>query len=126
MIFKPKRMALWLILLAIICSLLFVGCKTWKATGRAPRGERLKKMEQLPYFQNGQFQNLEPTIMLSNKDGLLKNLWKFLVTKYPDGKPKQPIPSIKQTSRRSISIAISMYGWGIQAFCFNWMGSASY
>lgn len=110
MIFKTKKVALWLILLAIICSLLFIGCRTWKATGRAPRGERLKKMEQLPYFQNGQFQNLEPTIMLSNKDGLLKNLWKFLVTKYPDGKPKQPIPSIK-TDLKALDINRDLYVW---------------
>lgn len=107
---RIRRMIRWFLLIAVLCVLFFVGCRTWKATGRAPRGERLKKMEQLPYFYDGQFHNLEPTVMLTNKNGLFKNLWKFLITKYPDGKPTKPVPSIK-TDLRALDIQRDLYVW---------------
>lgn len=105
-----KAIVLGFVVITFLCLLFFIGCKTWKASGRAPRGERLKKMEELPYFHNGQFQNLEPTVMLTNNDGLFKNLWNFLITKYPDGKPKVAIPSVK-TDLKQLDIQRDLYVW---------------
>jgi L-ascorbate metabolism protein UlaG (beta-lactamase superfamily) len=54
----------WLrgIFVSIFCSSLLVihpGCQPIVALGKNPSGEELKKMEALPNYRNGQFQNLE-------------------------------------------------------------------
>lgn len=75
-----------------------LGCRPIIALGKNPSGEALKKIETLPNYKNGQFQNLEspPT---DNKATALRRLtWtrllKYFIAKKPKGtRPAQTLPS---------------------------------
>ena len=56
--------------------------------GRAPRGERLARMESSPHYMNGQFQNLVPVQVMNEQSGenrfvaMAKFLFVLLVISY--------------------------------------------
>lgn len=103
-------MILGIVLLLVLSVLFFVACRTWNATGRAPRGERLKRMQQLPYFQNGQFRNQDTTQLFTSKRSFFTNLRKFLFESYPDGKPSVSIPALK-TDLHNLDSTRDLYVW---------------
>lgn len=103
------------LVVALLTPLFFLGCKTWKATGRAPRGERLERMQALPYYRDGQYRNLESTVMLTPvgktpRLTLLRNLWKFLFPPDDARKPKTPIPALR-TDLHSLDPDTDLYVW---------------
>lgn len=112
MCIKIKKMVVGSVLFFLACTLFFLGCKTWKAAGRSPRGERLKKLEQLPYFVDGKVQNLEYTTTLApgEKNNLLRNVWNFLFKSYPNVSPRESLPVVK-TDLKSLDLRQDLYVW---------------
>ncbi len=109
---RAQRMIFLIILVVLLPILLFVGCKTWRSVGRAPRGARLEQMQMLPYYHDGEYHNLEPTVMLSSKGkhSVLSNLWRFLFASYPDRKPTTPIPTL-YTDLHTLDPSLNLYVW---------------
>ncbi|HEX8462494.1 MAG TPA: MBL fold metallo-hydrolase, partial [Segetibacter sp.] len=87
-----QRKHLRMILAVVIAGLSAYGCNAIKAIGKNPSGEALRKIEALPNYKNGQFQNLDrdvqrPAIVTRRTPGALR-LLKFL-----KGQPKSLLPS---------------------------------
>jgi L-ascorbate metabolism protein UlaG (beta-lactamase superfamily) len=80
------------ILIIIGAALLFVNGKSF---GSLPSIADLKKMQQLPYFRDGQIQNLSPTPSLTEGAGFFGVLKEFLFNKSKQNIPPAPLPSIK-------------------------------
>lgn len=76
----------------VMVSLTILGCNAIRAVGKNPSGKALKKIELLPNYKNGQFQNLypeiQPTTIVVPKKGSWLRLFKFL-----KGQPKTVLPS---------------------------------
>ena len=70
--------------------------------GRAPRGERLARMEASPHYVNGQFQNLVPVQVMNEKSGenRLVATAKFLFGDKSELSPREPMLSKKTDLRR--------------------------
>lgn len=76
-----------------------IGCRPIIALGKNPSGEALKKIETLPNYRNGQFQNLEnPSPDNSNTTAPQKLKWtrflKYFVSKPKGTRPVQTLPSV--------------------------------
>src|SRR3954466_5476323 len=85
----------WLVMAAavFITGLSLYGCNAIKAVGKNPSGEELKRIETLPNYKNGQFQNLDQEVqdtaiaVKRSKPGWIR-LLKFFA-----GQPKKVLPS---------------------------------
>lgn len=91
---NPKNLVLLFIIIAVgifIFYWLFLRMQM----GTNPSGDRLKNMEQLPYFKKGMAFNLEKTPQLAEGENFLKVLIYFIFNKDPQSKPKKIIPSDK-------------------------------
>lgn len=51
------------------------------AFGRSPRGERLERIKQSPYYSNGSFHNLQLTPTMTFDKGFVRVMWDFLTKK---------------------------------------------
>jgi hypothetical protein len=77
----------------VLASMLLFSCRPIKALGKNPEGETLKRIEALPNYKNGAFQNhyqlpqAEPVATANRRPGWLR-LLKFL-----KGQPKSVLPS---------------------------------
>jgi L-ascorbate metabolism protein UlaG (beta-lactamase superfamily) len=73
-----------------------IGCNEIRSIGKNPSGEALKKIEALPNYKNGQFQNLDQdvqqTVIDTNSNRRRKPRWLSLL-KFLAGQPKQLLPS---------------------------------
>lgn len=99
---KIKRMLLLVfgILLALTLGIvLFLHSPRF---GRLPQGERLARIEESPYYKNGQFQNIHPVPLMPDtaKGNFFGILWKFLFQKTPGVRPDQAVPSVKTDLHR--------------------------
>ncbi len=63
--------------------------------GKAPDGERLKRIQQSKHYKDGAFQNLNKTPSLAEGYTMTGVLWDFMFTKYPNTYPVDSIPSVK-------------------------------
>ncbi len=63
--------------------------------GAPPAGQRLRKIRHSLNYQNGQFQNLSDTPMLSEDGSYFKVLKEFLFDKTKNKKPSLTLPSVK-------------------------------
>jgi L-ascorbate metabolism protein UlaG (beta-lactamase superfamily) len=89
-----KRWIIPAVAVAII-ALLFYGCKVIKAVGKNPSGEVLKKIESLPNYKNGQFQNLYQAVRPTTIDTIAKPpIWRWTrLLKFLAGQSKEVLPS---------------------------------
>ncbi|WP_051285294.1 MBL fold metallo-hydrolase [Aequorivita capsosiphonis] len=63
--------------------------------GKAPSGERLKRIQNSPNYREGAFHNINETPQLAEGYSFRKILYDFLFHKPKHLKPSQPIPSVK-------------------------------
>lgn len=81
-----------IILIITGAAILFVNGTSF---GSLPSLADLKKMQRLPYFREGQIQNLSPTPSLTEGAGFFKVLKEFLLDKSKQNIPPAPLPSVK-------------------------------
>lgn len=63
--------------------------------GRSPKGDELAKILKSPHYVNGEFQNLEPTSVLVNKDNYYNGIKEILFPTKGVTIPKENIPTQK-------------------------------
>ena len=63
--------------------------------GALPTGNRLEKIENSPNYHDGQFRNLEPIPMATDRGGILKRLVNSLFAEKDRPRPPAPVPSVK-------------------------------
>ncbi len=63
--------------------------------GTLPKGEDLERIEKSPNYKNGEFQNQYPTTHISEDASTTRAVLGLLFKRYPNTKPKKPIPTIK-------------------------------
>lgn len=81
--------------------------------GRAPRGQRLERVQNSPHFQNGTFQNEIPTQMMTGDYSLLGETWRYLTGKGNSDRvvPKtNEVPVIK-TDLKDLPNDKDLYVW---------------
>jgi L-ascorbate metabolism protein UlaG (beta-lactamase superfamily) len=91
-----KRRWLSTLLAAVIVAFLVYGCNSIKAVGKNPAGMALQKIEALPNYKSGQFQNLyqgvQTTIVDTIANRRRKPRWLYML-KFFRGQPKELLPS---------------------------------
>jgi L-ascorbate metabolism protein UlaG (beta-lactamase superfamily) len=87
-----KRSQLLISVAVVIAGLSVFGCNAIKAVGKNPSGEALKKIEALPNYKWGQFQNLDPVQPTTITNPIRKPRWLRLL-KFFAGQPKKVLPS---------------------------------
>ena len=113
---KKIHLQLAFYLLVAFCGwFLHLGCQPIKALGKNPAGEDLKKIEALPNYNNGQFQNLETfpaarSNTSSRKGPRWIGLLKYFAGKPKNTKPSQLLPSVK-TDLRHLRYEIPTVTW---------------
>ncbi len=63
--------------------------------GKTPKGQRLERIKQSPYFKNGKFENLNHTPDLTEGASMAKVMKEFFFVKNPNVKPNIKLPSQK-------------------------------
>jgi L-ascorbate metabolism protein UlaG (beta-lactamase superfamily) len=63
--------------------------------GRAPSGERLKRLQNSPHYSDGQFRNVSDTPALAEGVTYTQVMREFFFTKRERGKPAVALPSVK-------------------------------
>ncbi|MBX2966094.1 MAG: MBL fold metallo-hydrolase [Cyclobacteriaceae bacterium] len=81
-----------LLLVVVAATLLFIQHPKF---GKAPAGERLKRIQQSPHYKNGTFQNVHFTPYLTEGYSAFSVFYNFLFKKHPRTEPADSIPSIK-------------------------------
>ena len=82
-----------LIVYAVLLTLAVCGCNAIKAVGKNPSGEALKRIETMPNYKNGEFQNLYEGIQLSVVAGRGRKPGWLRLLKFLEGQPKTVLPS---------------------------------
>jgi L-ascorbate metabolism protein UlaG (beta-lactamase superfamily) len=88
-----QRKWLPILVTAVIVAISVYGCKEIKAVGKNPSGEALKRIEALPNYKNGQFQNLDQRVQqpaIVNRKR--KPGWRYIF-KFFSGQSKEVLPS---------------------------------
>lgn len=104
---------LGIILLVIVGGLLYLQHDRF---GAKARGARLAKMQQVPSFRNGAFENLEPTPALAENAGFVKMLKMFFF-----GKDKRNVPD-----RRIPVVRTDLHRLPAEGNYYVWFGHSSY
>lgn len=68
--------------------------------GRLPKGERMERIKRSPNYRDGQFQNQQPTPLLTSDKGRVQNLLGFLFKKENGLRPEKALPVIKTDLRQ--------------------------
>ncbi len=84
--------------------------------GQLPRGERLERIKRSPQYRNGQFQNRQPTSLMTSQKGRFQAMWEFLFNRPERLYPDQPIPAVKT----------DLKGLPRDSDCIVWFGHSSY
>ncbi|MDR3287332.1 MAG: MBL fold metallo-hydrolase [Prevotellaceae bacterium] len=110
---------MWLIILVIILICGMVECCLMrKSFGSLPRGERLERIKQSPNYSDGKFQNLEPTLQLTQDKPMVYMFLKMLFGKKLDNaKPKEALLSAK-TDLKNIDRSENVFVWFGHSSCF--------
>ena len=90
---KLDRNCLLIVPFLLITALLVYGCTAIKSVGKNPSGEALQKIEGLPNYKNGEFQNLYQTVQVSAGVRSRKPRWLGLLKFFLKGQPKEVLPS---------------------------------
>lgn len=106
-----RRMTLY-ILLGIIVSITIAGIAFLHqpSFGRLPKGERLERIKRSPNYREGEFRNIDTTILMTSHKSRLSGIWSFLFRKVEGLRPDEPIPAIK-TDLRKIPIEENALVW---------------
>src|SRR5450631_1279004 len=83
------------VIIILTCILLIYIFMHSASFGAKPVGDELRKIEQSPNYQNGQFQNLSPTPALTEGVGYFSIIKKFFFDKHDRRTPSAPLPSVK-------------------------------
>lgn len=98
---RRKRMSiaiiLGIVLVAVIGTFLFLQQPSF---GRLPSGERLERIRQSPNYQNGEFKNLQTTVLMTGKKSRWQTLKEFLFAQRDNVEPDKPVESIKTDLNR--------------------------
>lgn len=82
----------------LFCLLFSARCRPIKALGKNPSGDDLKKIEALPNYRNGEFQNLETVPVAGDRLSKRRPLWlgllKYFVKKPEATRPSGPLPVV--------------------------------
>lgn len=113
---KIKRMFLYTILIVGIIAIAIVLFTRQPPFGRAPTGERLERITHSPHYQNGSFQNLEPTPNLAENANMATVMWNFIFTRTPRQVPIDSLPHIQT----------DLHGLDSRADALVWFGHSSY
>lgn len=100
-------------LLVLVGGLALAGCAILQmpSFGKLPDGERLKRIEQSPNYQNGEFQNLTPTkIGTGEEKSVVRSLWEFATRKIDNLRPNNDIPTQK-TDLHSLDRSQNVFVW---------------
>lgn len=94
---KILLVILCVIAVAIVAVVLFLQTLSF---GRLPRGERLERIKRSPNFRDGEFRNMEPTVLMTSEKGKWGAMLDFVFKKSPEGlRPEHPVPSVKTDLR---------------------------
>ena len=106
-----RRMTLY-ILLGIIISITIAGIVFLHqpSFGRLPKGERLERIKRSPNYREGEFRNIDTTILMTSHKSRPSGIWSFLFRKVEGLRPDEPIPAIKPLSVKSRSKKMLWYG----------------
>lgn len=106
-----RRMTLY-ILLGIIISITIAGIAFLHqpSFGRLPKGERLERIKRSPNYREGEFRNIDTTILMTSHKSRLSGIWSFLFRKVEGLRPDEPIPAIK-TALRKIPLEENALVW---------------
>lgn len=63
--------------------------------GKAPQGERLKRIQQSPNYKNGKFQNRTLTPTLAENTNMLAEVYKTFLKRIPNKSPLHALPTTK-------------------------------
>lgn len=85
--------------------------------GKAPEGERLKRMQQSPNFREGKFQNQSPTPDLTEGHSMLGVAYEYFFARVPRKRPTDSIPSMK-TNLQNLSPDENVLIWFGHSSCF--------
>jgi len=89
-------MILIIVLFILICLIAtVVATLNHPSFGRAPRGERLERIEHSPHYRDGQFRNSSATPVMVSDKGFFQNLISFIFGKAKNLKPEQNLPAVK-------------------------------
>lgn len=88
-----KMLLILLIAAAVLAGAVFLFISQ-PSFGRAPRGERLKRVQASAHYHNGHFENEIPTVTMTSDKGTLRALWDFLFKKTENLRPSEPVPSV--------------------------------
>lgn len=78
--------------------------------GRAPRGERLARIERSVNYRDGEFRNQEPTPQLTSGKGRARTMLDFLFEKRERNRPEAALPAVK-TDLKGISGTDDVLVW---------------
>lgn len=67
--------------------------------GKLPSGARWERIQNSPNFKNGEFRNLEPTILMMSDKSKIKSLWDFVFNKPSGLIPPHPVKVVKENYR---------------------------
>lgn len=100
------------ILLGIIISITIAGIAFLHqpSFGRLPKGERLEHIKRSPNYREGEFRNIDTTILMTSHKSRLSGIWSFLFRKVEGLRPDEPIPAIK-TALRKIPLEENALVW---------------
>ena len=106
-----RRMTLY-ILLGIIVSITIAGIAFLHqpSFGRLPKGERLERIKRSPNYREGEFRNIDTTILMTSHKSRLSGIWSFLFRKVEGLRPDEPVPAIK-TALRKIPLEENALVW---------------
>ena len=106
-----RRMTLY-ILLGIIVSITIAGIVFLHqpSFGRLPKGERLERIKRSPNYREGEFRNIDTTILMTSHKSRPSGIWSFLFRKVEGLRPDEPIPAIK-TALRKIPLEENALVW---------------
>lgn len=90
------------IIIGILAVLLLAGIAfvNQPSFGRLPRGERLERIERSPHYQEGEFRNLHPTVLMTSDKGRFRTMWEFLFSSKEGLYPDHPVPAVKTDLKR--------------------------
>lgn len=91
-------------------ALFVVGYMNLPKFGRAPRGQRLARIERSPNYRDGEFRNQELTPQLTSDKGMASIFFDFIFEKRERNRPSVMLPTIK-TDLRALPDSADLVVW---------------
>lgn len=92
---KSSGRLLLLVVVIVVIVAFLSACSSFRSLGKNPSGKALKKIERLPNYKSGEFQNLYPGVQRTITDNVTisrKPRWLYML-KFFAGQPKTVLPS---------------------------------